>query len=335
MWQIIGQDRIVSALERSRTEGKLAHAYLLVGPAHVGKMTLALDIAREVNCQAKEPPCGRCPACERITQGRHSDVQLIGLNGNTSGGGQRAEIGIDQIREAQRAVSLPPFEGRCRVFIIDGAERLSLEAANCLLKVLEEPGSEVVFILIATSDRLLPATVVSRCRKLELARMATADIETILQRDWGTDPARARLLAKLSRGCLGWAITAITDSSLLQRRDEGLERLLEVSAGDLEERFACAAELTAEFGRNRASVRDRLDLWLDWWRDLLMVKLGGDDAIINTDRLAGLAEMAGAYTTGRIRGFISSIRLSEENLQRNASPKLVLETLLLDMPGRK
>lgn len=334
MWQVIGQERIISALARSQTQGRLAHAYLLTGPEHVGKTTLALDMARLVNCEADEPPCGECAACRRIASGQHADVQVIGLNGN-SAGGQRAEIGIDQIREAQRMVNLPPFEGRYRVFIIDGAERMSLEAANCLLKVLEEPGSGVIFILTAASDRLLPATVVSRCRKLELARLPSAEIETVLRRDYGAEPARARLLAGLSRGCLGWAIAASTDGALLKRREDELERLNEVSAADLEGRFACAAALTAEFNQNRTAVRERLDLWVDWWRDLLMVKLDSNEAIINTDRLAGLEEMAGSYTTGQIRDFIGGIRLAEEQLQRNASPKLVLETLLVDMPGRK
>jgi DNA polymerase-3 subunit delta' len=156
-----------------------------------------------------------------------------------------------------------------------------------------------------------------------------------LARDYSLDQERARLLARLGRGCLGWAITAATEASLLQRRDEVLDRLIEVSAGDLEGRFACATELTAEFGRDRISVRERLDLWLDWWRDLLMVKLGSQEAVVNIDRLSGLIEMAGAYTAGQLRGFIDSIRQAEEQLQRNASPKLVLETLLLDMPGRK
>lgn len=334
MWQVIGQDRVVSVLERSREQGKLAHAYLLVGPAHVGKMTLALDLARAVNCEAAEPPCGECSACQRISLGQHADVQVIGLNGSSAGGGLRVEIGIDRIREVQRAASLPPFEGRCRVFIIDGAERLSLEAANCLLKTLEEPASEVVFILVVTSDRLLPATVVSRCQKLELARMATANVAAVLKRNWGLDSARAQLLSRLCRGCLGWAVSAATDGSLLRRRDEVLARLIEVSNSNLEGRFACAAELASEFSQDRESVRERLDLWLDWWRDLLMVKMGCNEAVTNTDRLEALAGMASYYSAVQLRGFIGGIRAAGEQLQQNASPRLVLETLLLDMPGR-
>lgn len=335
MWQVIGQDRVISALERSREQGKLAHAYLVVGPPHVGKMTLALDLARAVNCGAAEPPCGRCPSCERITLGQHADVQVIGLDGSSVSGGPRAEIGIDRIREVQRAASLPPFEGRCRVFIIDGAERLSLEAANCLLKTLEEPAGNVLFVMLAQSETRLPATVVSRCQKLELARMAVADIAAVLHQRWGVDPVRAQRLARLGRGCLGWAVSAASDETLLKQRDERLERLLEVSNSDLEGRFSCAAELASEFSQDRESVRERLELWLYWWRDLLMVKIGCDEAIINTDRLAKLATMARAYTLVQIRDFIGSIRAAGEQLQRNASPRLVLETMLLDMPGGK
>jgi DNA polymerase-3 subunit delta' len=167
MWQIIGQDRILSSLRRGLEGGTLAHAYLLVGPPHVGKMTLARDLARAVNCGEAGPPCGECAACQKISVGKHADVQMIGLYGGAEAR-SRTEIGIDQIREVQHAASLPPFEGKCRVFIIDGAEYLSTEAANSLLKTLEEPAASVVFVLLTTSDRRLPATVVSRCQRLEL-----------------------------------------------------------------------------------------------------------------------------------------------------------------------
>jgi len=139
MWRVIGQERMVSLLRRSLDKGIVAHAYLFTGPPHIGKMTLALDLARALNCEATKPPCGECVSCQKIDQGKHADVQIIGLNSinDTSGDKRQAEISIDQIRQLQHSANLPPFEGRCKVFIIDRAEFLSIEAANCLLKTLD------------------------------------------------------------------------------------------------------------------------------------------------------------------------------------------------------
>lgn len=151
MWKVVGQTRAVSLLQHSLERGLLAHAYLFVGPPHVGKMTLALNLAQALNCEAAAPPCGECAACQKIALVKHADVQVIGLvdGSNSVEARSRAEIGIDQIREIQHSSSLPPFEGRYKVFIIDGAELLSTEAANCLLKTLEEPVDRVMFILLS------------------------------------------------------------------------------------------------------------------------------------------------------------------------------------------
>jgi len=143
MWQVVGHEETVALLDRSLRNGRLAHAYLFVGPRHVGKMRLAIELAKALNCHHEERPCGVCTQCERIEGLKHADVQVIGVDGTT-------EIGIDQMREMQHCASLKPFEGRHRVFIIDGVEHLSREAANCLLKTLEEPPADVQLVLLST-----------------------------------------------------------------------------------------------------------------------------------------------------------------------------------------
>jgi len=337
VWEVIGQSRVVSLLQRSLEAGTLAHAYLLVGPPHVGKMTLALNLAQAVNCQAAERPCGECASCRKIAASGHADVQVIGLvpNENSSETRLRTEIGIDQIRQLQHSASLPPFEGDCRVFIIEPAEFLSNEAANSLLKTMEEPVGRVVFILLTTNDSFLPATVVSRCQRLELTPLAAAEIESVLISRWNVESPRARLLARLCHGCPGWAIAAAADDNLLRQRDEGIDRLLNIIAADYEGRFAHVARLASQFTQNRSLVYGMLDLWLDYWRDLLLVKLGCSDMVTNLDRLATLVEMAEGYSPLQIRDFIASILKAEEQLGQNANPRLVLEVLMLDMPGKE
>jgi len=334
MWQIIGQDRAVSLLRRSLEIGALAHAYLFVGPAHVGKMTLAINLAQALNCTAAEPPCGECASCQKIASSKHADVQIIDLNQNEdlTRGESRVKIGVDQIEQVQHSASLPPFEGRYKVFIIDRADLLSIGAANRLLKTLEEPEDKSVFVLLTASEYFLPLTVISRCQRVELYPVAIDKLEEILNNDRVTDLARAKLLARLSRGCPGWALSVIRDERLLRQRDEYLNELIDIDGADYDERFAYAGRLAARFQQNRDLVQERLGLWLDWWRDLLLVKAGSADDITNIDRLDTLVEMAGSYSLGQIRDFINSIRAASQQLGQNANAQLVLEVLMLDLP---
>lgn len=302
----------------------------------MGKMTLARNLAQAVNCQGAEPPCGGCTSCLRIEDGKHADVQVVDL---AAGGGSaeseaRVKIGVEQIEQVQRSASLPPFEGRCKVFILDGAESLSIGAANRLLKTLEEPVPGVLFLLLAPSQGLLPMTIVSRCQCVELRPMRGADIEVALTSRWGVDAERATLLSRLSGGCLGWAVSAASDASMLQQREEWLGELIDLAGESFERRFAYAGRLAGQFGQDREAVQERLALWLDWWRDLLLVRVGCPDGVTNVDLLARLDEMARGYSMAQIRAFIDSIRAAAEQLRQNANPLLALEVLMLSLPER-
>ena len=319
-------------LGRCLERGRFPHAWLFVGPLHVGKMTLAGDVARALNCTGERPPCGECTACLRIAAGKHADVQVLSLETASALEGKPvAEIGIGQVRAVQHAASLPPFEGKHKVFIIDGAETLSIEAANCLLKTLEEPAARVTFILLTGNEALLPETVVSRCLRVDVLPLPAAKIEAALIAR-NVPPDRARLLGRLAKGCLGWAINA-GDEALLKRRTEQLDELAAVVAGDTEARFAFAGQLATRFSQNRPVVQERLDLWLDWWRDVLLVKAGLEERVTNVDRLEELRRRAASFSVGQVRDFIDSIQSTSDQLKRNANARLALEVLMLSLPG--
>ena len=331
MWSTVGQKRALELFENSLRRGRPAHAYLLVGPAHVGKMTLARDLAMALNCQRGVPPCGECAPCRRISAATHSDVQVIGL-GKNADGKQQTEIGIEDIRQMQHSANLPPFEGKCKVFIIDGAELLSIEAANCLLKTLEEPAPTVVFILLTAKEELLPLTVVSRCQRIELALLPSAQAESALIEKWSVEPQRARLLARLSHGRLGWAVNA-TDQGWLDRHNEDTDELIATIEGDLESRFAYAAQLATEFSQSRDAVQEKLGLFLDWWHDVLLVKAGLGDAVVNVDRMEPLGSMATGLSLEEIRSCIAAVEAASTQLKQNANARLALEVFVLGLPG--
>ena len=154
-WQTVGHDWAVTLLRRSLAGGRVAHAYLFSGPPQIGKTRLALELAQALNCAQPDPPCGRCPSCLKIARGTHPDVRLV------EGEGAGGSLKIDQVRALQREAALAPYEGRYRVFILRQMDRATLEAANCLLKTLEEPPGHVVLGLTAVYPESLPLTIVS------------------------------------------------------------------------------------------------------------------------------------------------------------------------------
>ena len=320
MWQVVGHEWAVELLKRSLANGRVAHAYLLTGPPQIGKTTLALNFAQALNCQNPEGPCGECLSCRKIAHGTHPDVRVIEGQGGT--------IKIDQIRALQRQAALSCTEGRWKVFILRQMERATTEAANCLLKTLEEPPAHVILVLTASEADALPPTIVSRCQVLNLRPLTAEAVRKALQERWGVEGQRAELLARLSGGRLGWAVEAARDEAILRRRDELLDDLMELMGQGRVERFAYAQQLS----RDTEAAREALDIWLSWWRDLLLMASGSSAEIANLDRAEALREMAGRYSLGQVRDFIEALRAAAWRLEHNVNARLTLEVLLLSLP---
>jgi DNA polymerase III subunit delta' len=324
MWQVIGQDKALALLDRSLKENNVAHAYLFVGPRHIGKKTLALNLAQALNCDADKPPCGQCHSCRRILEQKHADVTCIGLDSKT-------EIGIDDIRKLQRLANLPPYEGKRKVFIIDDAEYLSTEAANSLLKILEEPPPKVVWVLLTAEEpRLLP-TIVSRCQRLELRPLPLGQVEQTLTNGYNIDAGKAELLARLCHGRLGWALSHL-DGDMLKQRSQMTDIVSSLTTASLERRFGYAQELATQFSQDHRSIADMMDIWLGWWRDLMFVKGGYKEAIANIDYETDLEKQARNLSLSEIKEFLANLYLLQEEILQNVSPRLAIESLMLNLP---
>ena len=334
MWQVYGQEHLTRQLAAGLLTGRLAHAYLLVGPPHVGKMTLAVNIAQAVNCPQRDSgaPCGECSQCQRIARGVHPDVQVIGIGRGEEDGPARRDIRIDQVREIEGFLNLSAYEGAGKVVIIDGAELMNAAAANALLKTLEEPPAGTVLLLLTANEDALLSTIRSRCRALYLKPLARAELERRLVSDYAAAPELAARLARLSRGCLGQAVNALRDGEMLEQRDAELERLQEVCSGGLDARFDYAAELATRFNREREETKELLYLWLGWWRDLLLVKEAAEEYVHNADCLTPLRLQAGGLSTAQVAGFIRRLNGTLAALDGNANARLALENLMLNLP---
>jgi DNA polymerase-3 subunit delta' len=320
MWSLVGHEKVIELLRRGIASGQMAHAYLFTGPPQIGKTTLALAFAQALNCTGDDPPCGECSACHKIAHGTHPDVRLLDS--------QEGAIKINHIRALQREAVLSPYEGRWRVYILAGMEQATHEAANCVLKTLEEPPPQVKLILTALEAELLLPTIVSRCQLIHLNPLPLAQIQQALQERWGAEEERARLLAHLSGGRMGWAVIAHQNGAVLTRRSQWLARILAIVEEGRVGRLAVAYQLS----RAPDQVPEVLNLWLSWWRDLLLVKEGCPEAVTNIDQEAVLRGKAQRYSLRQIQEIIRAIQEAARQLEQNVNPRLALEVLLLRLP---
>lgn len=331
MWQTVGHDTAVLALSRAIEQGRMHHALLLIGPPRVGKMALAMDMARALSCVGDEPPCDECSQCARITASLHPDVRVIGL-GEDERGRARTLISIEQVREVQKEASLKPYEGAFRVFIIDGVDRLSDEAANSLLKTLEEPPDQVVLALLASDASAVLTTIRSRCRRLDLRPVSVDTIEDHLVRALGVESELAQEVARLSNGRIGWAIQAARQPELLERLADRLDVIERTVMSGLEPRFEYAAQLAGRFAQSRADVLDELGLWLGWWRDVMIVCEGRPELVWHTSRRPMLESVASGLDAAQSAVTVKAVERVVSLLERNVNPRLAVEELMLAMP---
>ena len=320
-WQIIGHEWAVTLLRRGLETGRVAHATLLCGPPQIGKTRLALTLAQALNCAAPDRPCGRCVSCLKIEQGTHPDVRLI--EGEGAGGGFK----IDQIRALQREAVLSPYEGPYRVFVLRRIDLASIEAANSLLKILEEPPEHVVLVLTAIQGDHLPATVVSRCQRLDLRPVTRGVIEAAL-RERGVSASKAQLLARLSGGRVGWALDVREDDQLLQQRQEDLDQLQRVLSSGRVDRLDYAWQASRDVATSRATI----ELWTTWWRDLLLLHQHGEDHVVNVDRGEELGRLSRQSNPTQIQRVLSAFQDTVAQLDAYVNPRLALEGLLLKLP---
>jgi DNA polymerase-3 subunit delta' len=250
----------------------------------------------------------------------------------------KTEIGIDDIRGLQRLANLPPYEGKCKVFIIDDAEYLSTEAANSLLKILEEPPPRVVWLLLAAEEERLLPTIISRCQRLELKPVSSERVQEVLVNSYNVDASKAKLLSQLCHGRLGWALAALANDDILEQRTQRIAKLVSLltpTSRSLEQRFAYAQELASQFGQNRRAGAEIIEIWLDWWRDLMLIKGGCKEAIINVDYETALEEQARGLSLSEIKGFLANLCLLQEDISKNVNSRLALEWLMLNLPRRE
>lgn len=338
-WPIVGHAWAVDLLHRNAApeQGALSalrhHAYLLLGPRHIGKTTLARVFAQALLCQDPvSRPCGGCRSCRRMARGSHPDFSLIqpldkeGVVDRLDG-----TLRVEQAAELVRNAALRPVEGKRKVFLIQDAHTANDNFANRLLKTLEEPPPHLTLCLTAVDRTQLLPTIVSRCQSLELRPLRPDVIQRALESTWGVESAQADLLARLAAGRLGWAVRQLTDETVLRQRSDRLDTLWRLVAANRVERLAFAEQLAAE--RTSEELFGMLELWIAWWRDIMLMQSGCGEACRNIDHVAQIARQAQATPSSEVRRYLHTLRRLETYLHHTVNTRLALDVLLLRLPA--
>lgn len=287
-------------------------SYLFYGPKGIGKSFTARQFAKTLNCQAQgEDCCDACSSCLRMDKLQHPDLHWLDLEGGSD------NIKIEQVRQMQADMSLKPFEGKVKVFVINNCEDLTLEAANCLLKILEEPLFDSVIILISSKVRLLLPTIASRCQKIKFSGIKRQEAEEILQKVYKIDGPTSRYLSYYSDGRIGEAIALNKDNVLAQRNI-----ILDKFMFDFNQRQA------EELFKDSAQARRVLSILVSWFRDLLYVKLSDKSKdLINQDRAQEIEKEAKRYSYLELFTIFQCLTQSFEYLDRNINVRLLIDNL--------
>lgn len=326
--QIIGHEWAVDLLNKAIEHNRIGHAYLITGPAHIGKTTLAHTFAQALNCREANAPCGICRTCKLIGKGRHPDIRLV--EPEVSGRG-KPTLKIDQMRELQQSLNLASYEAQYKVAIITEFNSATIGAANAFLKTLEEPPSNVILILTATdADTLLP-TITSRCRTLALRAVPAGQIQSHLIQQHQLPPDQAQLIAHLADGRLGWALDAAQNPALLDLRQTQLDTLQQALQGTRVDRFQLAEKLA----KSPETLIPLLQTWLSWWRDLTLLawQQSPDFTLTNLDQQAYLTTLATTWDRTAIQHALKQTKTAIWQLNHNTNTRLTLENLFLAYPS--
>jgi len=328
-WNIVGHEHAINTLRRALLAQRVRHAYLFTGPEHIGKALLAQRFAQTLLCtgggdahNAPQNPCNTCLSCRKVMHGNHPDVHYINRPQD------KQFILIEQVRALQADAARKTLEGRRNIFIIQGMHEMNVQAANCLLKTLEEPEPDVVLLLTVPDPGVLLPTILSRVQQVPMQLLTSKQVKSALEDRWDVEPDEANLIAALSAGRMGWAVQAVEDEDMLAERQTQLETLAKLSTAGKVQRFDVAQRLSADSDK----LHGILELWLLWWRDMVLAANNCLDLIVNVDMQGIIQNQAAKVGAAESQRMVRAILGTMEALDQNVNARVALEVLMLDLP---
>lgn len=361
---IIGQKRAKEILQRSIEQKRVAHAYLLWGSRGIGKDALAIEFAKTLLCEKQAiEACDMCTSCVKIQNLQHPNLKIVfalpaarSEKNNDNGEGKfqpdireeirsqvaekaknpyfhfdipkATQINIGTIRDVKKESSFAAYEKGMKIFIISDAEMMNDTSANSMLKVLEEPLSDTLFLLTSSRKEKLLTTIVSRCQSVRCELLDDTDIERALMERKGIPQDQARLVARLASGNYSAALELVGED-LVAERAEAVRFLRAALSGrsvtlleDIEERIA---------ENDRGAVEQFLSLLLVWFRDAMLMKEQGVDSIVNQDQHEDLLKFLNRFGNANFPASVGAVEGALELLRGNVYLPLVLLSLSVQL----
>ncbi|MBY0086880.1 DNA polymerase III subunit delta' [Brevibacillus brevis] len=313
------QPRAQELLSHSLRNERLAHAYLLAGPKGSGKKQMALHLAKSLFCSEREADaCGACVTCRRIEGGNHPDVLFITPDG--------ASIKIDQIRSLQKEMAMRAVESSRKVYIIEHVDKMTTQAANSLLKFLEEPPAGVLALLLTEHSHAILPTILSRCQIVQFSPVSAESIAEKLRAE-GVLAGMAQVASHITTN-VEEAMTLSQSESFAQLRNLVIQLVQECK-----QRNSSALLTIHDMLQKSDKSKEELPLFLDllilWLRDILYLQVGRHAHLINSDQQDVLQGQALVWTKAELLRGIDLVMETKNRIERNANAQLALERLVL------
>lgn len=319
---IIGHEKAIKGLKRTIKDKTISHSYLFEGEESIGKKKIAYAFAKTLLCKEQEEfPCNTCSSCTKFDSGNHPDFFVIEPENNI--------IRVHQVESLIKEITTSPFESPRKVFIIDDSHKMNTESKNTLLKTLEEPPYYVNIILISSSSNNLLPTILSRVQSIKFYPVEYSKIIDLLVRSFHKSQEEAEFIAEFTKGAIGRSVSLSDDEGFFQRRDEIIKIIESLINGDKTK----ALSAMDFFNENKGLIDEILDIFLLWFRDLLLFKeLGHSELLINKDKIENLSFQS-KVNYNKINDIIVRVQETKHNIRRNVNYQLAIETMLLNIGG--
>lgn len=320
---VVGHKQVIGYIQKAIEEEKVSHAYLLSGEKGSGKKLLAQLFATTLLCEkGGVDPCNHCHSCIQAESGNHPDIIMVTPE-------KPGVLGIEDIRrQVNDTVHIKPYQGRKKIYLIEHVQTMTTQAANALLKTMEEPPSYVVLLLMTENHEVLLPTITSRCVMLKLRHLRDTLIRKYLMEVLDVPKDKANMCAAFAQGNLGRAVFLTNTEEFYELREEAIWFLKNFAQMDFSEMMDAVKRVK----NYKLEIEDYFDIMMVWYRDVLLYKATKEiDRLIFSDQLKWIKEHAERSSYEGIEQVIKSLEQAKTRLKANVNFELVMELLFLTM----
>lgn len=318
---IIGQQQIKEHLHNALSTGKVSHAYIINGEKASGKEFIARIFAQTLQCEQEgADPCGECRSCKQAATGNQPDIiRVIHEKPGT--------ISVDDIRtQVNNDIAIKPYSSKYKVYIINEAEKMTVQAQNALLKTLEEPPAYAVIILLVSNINALLQTILSRCVVLNMKPVEDELVRSYLMKELQVPDYKAEVCVAFARGNIGKAKALASSEDFDNVKAEALSLLKYIQDMEIQEIVAAIKKIN----EYKLEISDYLDIIAVWYRDVLLYKATGDlNHLIFREEMGTIRKVASRSSYEGIEKVISALETAKKRLDANVNFELVMELLVL------